>query len=422
MNQRVLLFFTFSLFFAFSFSKVVRFPLDKLPIKSLHEHTHDFLPKGNFDIQNLNSIWVTQLILGENNVVPMAIMLYTNETWVSSIEKGNVKPVSCKGRCDVTDISVNLPLLTYKITGDRASLQKTNFIYATDFNYAPEATLSGGLGLGIYDDGNVISYPLTFENVNPIFAIYISRNFIQSSNIMFGDYDSQYVISNARFQRVNAINKKDWAFQLTKIGDQSINAKAILDPNLPYIGIPEKNYELFLNNFTQQYNLKNCNYSALSPVCDCANFKTLPTLNLGLGGALLELPPSIYTSKVSTGCTILVTKVSSDNTTAYNVTSFYDGTWILGEPFMGYYYMVFYGNEGYVHVAPSREITTTMAAWIIMILLCSFGFIGIVLYRCYQLSPKKQMQKDGSKKIDSKSLAEKLINVENKRQSAGPTL
>lgn len=415
---------TLSLFITWSSSKVVQFPLEKHPIKYFDDQAKQFLTKANsYELQNLNSLWITQMIFGDRNVVPMAIMLYTNETWISSIDRDNVKAISCTGRCNVTDDSVDLPLLTYNVAGQRASLLKNSFIYSSDFEFIPEATVSGGLGLGIYSDQNTMSYPLTFGDIDPVFAIYLSRNFLQSSNIMFGGFNSQYVIFNARFQRINALSKKDWSFQLSRISEQSISAKAILDPNLPYIGIPEKNYNSFVNNFTQQYNLNGCNFSAISPICDCENFKTLPSLSLVVGGTLLELPPSIYTSKVATGCTILVTKVSSDNTTAFNVTKFYDGTWILGQPFMAYYYMVFYAKEGYVNIAPSREITTTMAAWIIMILLCSFGFIGIVLYRCYQLSPKKKLKdQEKNRKLDSKLLSEKLINVENKRLSGGATL
>ena len=405
-------------------SKTVQFPLEKQPLKSLNEQAKDFLPQSHsFDLQNLNSVWVTQIILGERNVIPMAVMLYTNETWVSSIDKDNVKSVPCTtaSKCSVSDQSVNMPFLTYNVTGKRANIQQTHFIYASDFDYTPDTLVSGGLGLGIYSEGEVVSYPLTFEAADPIFSMYLSRNFIQSSNIMFGGYDSQYIIFNARFQRINTINKKEWTFQLSRIADQSLSAKAVLDPNLPYIGIPEKNYEWFLNNFTSHYNLLNCNYSGISPLCDCTNFKALPSLSFVLGGSLLELPPSIYTSKGSLGCHLLVTKVSSDNTTAYNVTKDYDGTWVLGEPFMAYYYMVFYAKDGYVNVAPSKEISTTMAAWIIMILLCSFGFIGIVLYRCYQLSPKKL--KEEKNRIDSKSLTEKLIVVSNnQRQSNAATL
>jgi len=408
-------------------SQCIKLPLEKLPIKTLENQAKGLLPQSNsYDIQDINNAWVTQVVVGNNNVVPLVVQLYTNETWISSIDKGTIKGFPCPGgKCNLSTEETSIPMLTYNVTGVRGNIQQYQFLYASDFDITTEAVVSGGLGLGMYKKDNVISYPYTFGDTDPIFSIYLSRNFIQSSSIIFGDYDSQYVVRNAKFQRINVLSVKDWSFSLTRVADQSIAAaKAILDPNLPYIGIPSSSYDSFLNNFTVQYNLQNCNTSGLIPVCDCAGFKALPSLSITLGGVTLELPPSAYTSENKKSCSLLVTKVANKNETTYNVTDAFAGVWILGEPFMTYYYMVFYAKEGCVDVAPSREISTTLAAWIVMILLCSFGFIGIVLYRCYQLSPKQQQKKlkrnfkqgkdEDSEKhsIDNKALTEKLLAID----------
>jgi hypothetical protein len=421
-------FILFSLFVSGFGGQFYQLPLEKLPVKTLELQAKGLLPQSNsYDVQQLNNVWVTQVVIGTNNVLPLILSFYTNETWISSLDKGTVKGFSCAGgKCNLQTEEKAQPMLTYNVTGVRGSISKYQFIYASDFDLTTEATVSGGIGLGMYKKDDVFSYPYTFGDIDPVFSVYLSRNFIQSSNVIFGGYDSQYVIRNAKFQRINVSSTKDWSFSLTRVADQSIAAaKAILDPSLPYIGIPSSSYDSFLNNFTVQYNLQNCNTSGLIPVCDCAGFQTLPTLAIVLGGTTLELPPSAYTSQGRSSCSLLVTKVANKNQTTYNVTDAFAGVWILGEPFMTYYYMVFYAHEGYVNLAPSREISTTLAAWVVMVLLCSFGFIGIVLYRCYQLSPNKQKKntQDSAKKeksasnndshsIDNKALTEKLLAID----------
>ena len=389
-----------------------KFPLQKLPAVTLEAQV-----SSTSTIPNYESVWVTPVAIN-TTVLTLTPLLYSQQTWISAIEKGEVKPLIKCGdnvKCNLTDISMTENMLNYDITGNVTFSNGYEFILANEFNYTPAAQINGGFGLGSYNGANSSSFPYTFSGIDPLFSLYVSRNFIQTSYLVFGGYESQYILHNARFQRINALAKSNWTFSLSRVDSQSLNSVAIFDLNTPYIGIPQFQYDVFLNNFTSQYRI-NCNISTVVPTCDCANFETLPALTIVLDDVSFDLPPSTYTETNSKTCSLLFTKTSADNTTTFNVTDKYANVWVLGEPFLTYNYMVFYYQAGYVDIAPSREISTNLAAWIIMILVCSLGFIGIVLYRCYQLGPKGKLREQ-AKNDEENLLSEELVQKKSQNDS-----
>lgn len=99
---------------------------------------------------------------------------------------------------------------------------------------------------------------------------------------------------------------------------------------------------------------------------DCSNLHTLPNLQMQLGNTLLELPPEAYVMKVKkdksrqppNSLWDLVTIDKSEAThhcslafMEMNKSSQHGNVWILGMPFLRYYYTVFDRNEKAVSFA-----------------------------------------------------------------------
>merc|ERR1719253_474908 len=86
---------------------------------------------------------------------------------------------------------------------------------------------------------------------------------------------------------------------------------------------------------------------------DCSNIHSLPTLKFDLGTATVELPPHAYVVKGF--------KQANECHAAFmsmDMTSDLGKVWILGMPFLRYYYTVFDRPNKKVHFTPSTPSCT----------------------------------------------------------------
>jgi len=185
-----------------------------------------------------------------------------------------------------------------------------------------------------------------------------------SGHFKIGPSQKALPYNTAGFQSMTVVGKVHWGVLMTSITVPGINVAnpcnpscgAIIDSGTSLIAVPPSAGDLV---------------SALKAMIkpDCSNIDSLPVIHLTLGGVPIELPPRAYVIKASMlGLRIPLdpvgvwdfiwngptTTVVDQCTVAFMTIdkgSQFGPVWILGMPFMRYYYTVFERSTKKIHVA-----------------------------------------------------------------------
>lgn len=167
-------------------------------------------------------------------------------------------------------------------------------------------------------------------------------------------------ISDTRFVHVPVVGEIHWGVQMTQLaagGQEAFDAchpscGAIVDSGTSLIAAPREAMEALTPVFNQ-----------IDP--DCTNLDSLPDITFSLGDGQITLPPAIYvirvTGYVSESQNIVESlfgppklREVTQCVPAFmeiNMKTKWGPVWILGMPFMRYYYTVFQREPKNIHVA-----------------------------------------------------------------------
>lgn len=165
------------------------------------------------------------------------------------------------------------------------------------------------------------------------------------------------------FQSLTVVGKVHWGLRMTGLSADGVDGDlcqpscgAIIDSGTSLIAAPPS-----AAAFIEALSLKIPR--------DCSNLHTLPVLRLVLDGKTLELPPAAYVMQVREANSSALNGLFKDSEREVRTTcrvafmsmdkmSQFGPVWILGMPFLRYYYTVFDRSGGKIHVArasPSCE-------------------------------------------------------------------
>mmetsp|Transcript_56419 Transcript_56419/g.114956 ORF Transcript_56419/g.114956 Transcript_56419/m.114956 type:complete len:314 (+) Transcript_56419:2-943(+) len=158
------------------------------------------------------------------------------------------------------------------------------------------------------------------------------------------------------FQTIRVVGKVHWGVELTEVSAVGAalpnpcypSCGAIVDSGTSLIAVPPSALPMVrvLSKMVRK---------------DCSNLESLPVLHLKLGGVDIQLPPRAYVVKAQTNSTSWQELLSgtvparkSQCSAAFMVvdkTSQVGPVWILGMPFLRYYYTVFDRTSRQIHIA-----------------------------------------------------------------------
>jgi hypothetical protein len=217
--------------------------------------------------------------------------------------------------------------------------------FSSDKSKAPDTTLLQATGVDAFS--------------------FCLQRFGQNSSGFFSMGPSMKVLAQSgHFAHIPVVGKVHWGVLMTSISAPGLSAAnpcnpscgAIIDSGTSLIAAPPAATQLIEE-------LK----SMVKP--DCSNVDSLPVLYLTLGGVQIELPPRAYVIKASmlglripmdpTGVWDFIwngpkTAVVDQCTVAFmtmDKQSQFGPVWILGMPFMRYYYTIFERSTKQIHVA-----------------------------------------------------------------------
>jgi len=169
------------------------------------------------------------------------------------------------------------------------------------------------------------------------------------------------VMKTGPFHRLSVVGKVHWGVHMTSVYANGVgglnpcqpSCGAIVDSGTSLIAVPPS-AQLLVSRLTAKIKL------------DCSNLATLPVLEFQLDGKLIRLPPAAYVMRQRhTRWPDMVYKcraafMSIDKESAHGP------VWILGMPFLRYYYTVFDRAAKEIRVAPSTpacEVSNTMPSF-----------------------------------------------------------
>lgn len=213
-----------------------------------------------------------------------------------------------------------------------------------------DARFAGIVGLGHSDhvpkeytpDGAPTATLLAAMSVDT-FALCLERNRPSApGHLTFG---ARHLLESASFQVLQVKGKSHWAVQMTQIqlegspkDGQLCNPScgAIVDSGTSLIAAPPSAAD-FVAKLQAMVNP------------DCSRIFLLPVLRFELDGKVIELPPSAWVWRIETA-------IGTFCKTAFmtvDKSSDLGPVWILGMPFLRYYYTVFDRDANEIHVARS---------------------------------------------------------------------
>mmetsp|Transcript_56418 Transcript_56418/g.114952 ORF Transcript_56418/g.114952 Transcript_56418/m.114952 type:complete len:312 (+) Transcript_56418:2-937(+) len=164
------------------------------------------------------------------------------------------------------------------------------------------------------------------------------------------------------FQTIRVVGKVHWGVELTEVRASGANLPnpcsqscgAIVDSGTSLIAVPPSALPMV---------------KELSAMVsrDCSNLESLPVLHLKLDGMDIQLPPRAYVVKSKTNTTVLQKLLSRSIPAQQCAAAFmvvdksseYGPVWILGMPFLRYYYTVFDRTSKEIHIAQATPTCTT---------------------------------------------------------------
>jgi len=183
------------------------------------------------------------------------------------------------------------------------------------------------------------------------------------------------VMNTSPFHRLSVVGRVHWGVRMTSFYANGIggfnpcnpSCGAIVDSGTSLIAVPPSAQPL-VSMLTAKIKL------------DCSNLATLPVLEFQLDGKLIRLPPAAYVMQVrqrvwdnSTIWRTVMKNTRPDmvykcQAAFMNIhkDSAHGPVWILGMPFLRYYYTVFDRTAKQIHVAPSTascEVSNSMPSF-----------------------------------------------------------
>jgi hypothetical protein len=188
------------------------------------------------------------------------------------------------------------------------------------------------------------------------FAICLQRSAraVAPGWLMMGPSIGSLASESSAFRTVPVIGKVHWGVQLTKVrlegggptmpvqGDPCIpSCGAIIDSGTSLIAVPPSAVGLtdHLSHMIRR---------------DCSNLHMLPSLRMNIGGHDIELPPAAYVMKGYGGC--------KPGFMGIDKQSQFGPVWILGMPFLRYYFSIFDRASLSIHIAESTPACHMPAA------------------------------------------------------------
>lgn len=233
--------------------------------------------------------------------------------------------------------------------------------------WGPNAKFSGIVGMahvptipqGYGADGSTDSTLLQSLGINT-FAFCLQRGTLEAPGWMV--IEPSY--NHALFRTLDVVGQVHWGVQMTEFGAPGVVAAnpcnpscgAIVDSGTSLIAVPPAAADFV---------------AALEDLIaeDCSNIASLPVLRMNLGGVMVDLPPQAYVMQVN-GMTMKNTtiwdavfkgpkfKKSKSCTTAFmemDKDTQFGPMFILGMPFMRYYYTVFDRGNRKIHISQANS-------------------------------------------------------------------
>lgn len=194
------------------------------------------------------------------------------------------------------------------------------------------------------------------------FSLCLERNRPAAPGWFSVGPSEEHVMSTSPFQVLNVIGKIHWGLHMTSFRANGIDA---FDPCSPSCGaIVDSGTSLIAAPPSAHLLVSRLRAMIKS---DCSNVASMPTLEFHLDGKLMRLPPAAYIMAVRhrmwDNSTIRRTLMNNARPNAMfkcqaafmniNKESSHGPVWILGMPFLRYYYTVFNRAAKQIHVAPA---------------------------------------------------------------------
>jgi len=295
---------------------------------------------------NGDSTWAAKIPIPDSDTVKtVMISLYSHESWFYENDE-----IARKATCANKIAKENM--LFNQFEGMRCSvltkLSKEGeinykFLYSNESSLPLPAGTLGIIGFGINKD----SLPLQVKPQSQMFSIYLHKEY--PSYILFGKIENSFMEDQPP-KIIQPLSAKNWSFamsnfQIIQSPSPPFNLKiqqsqAILDFNHDFIGIPQQYFKDIFSN-----KMKTCTIesSRKSFLCDCSQLKSIKKFEFTLGKQDLRIPNSSLIEDFGEKCRIKIGCITSSSLdpNCIFVSENFENVWVLGTPFLSYFYPAF---------------------------------------------------------------------------------
>jgi len=312
-------------------------------------------PYGSLQFSLINtgeSSWITRIPFPTSSLMKsVSLYLYSNVSW---FYEDTTPGIEIPSHCSENELSQDFLYnsiqgkncdLTVKLVGHDLTY---NFIPVPGSDSSSFVSTAGGIGLGAEKSALALSIrPKSKE----IFSLYLSENLQLPSHILFGGIDPNFV-EEGPIVKVSAISSSNWtlalnSFLIEQVAPMPVPLQkeyiAILDTNTPFIGIPELEFNKIF--FSGEFSFEDCEFESSNNglLCNCSSIERISSFTFTLGGKQIKIPASELSEDLMTKCRwkfgCLTT--SSEESRCHRINKAYEDVWVLGGPFLSYFYTSF---------------------------------------------------------------------------------